>query len=135
MSYAANGADRLGRECVIAFLDANDAHHLRAVAALSAILANQLVLPASAYAEILVRPYRQGAQAVAIVEQFIAALAIRVEPASREIAKRAAEVRSQPPSLRLPDALVLATGDVLDATEVLTADTSWPRFSARARMI
>jgi hypothetical protein len=32
--------------------------------------------------------------------------------------------------LALPDALVLATGDVLDAT-VVTADRTWPRLSRR----
>jgi predicted nucleic acid-binding protein len=39
---------------VIGFLDAQDPHHRRAVAALTAMGGESLVLPASAYAEILI---------------------------------------------------------------------------------
>ena len=37
--------------------------------------------------------------------------------------------------LRLPDALVLATADVLGATKVLTADRAWSRISRNVRVI
>ena len=51
------------------------------------------------------------------------------------IAHRAAALRARHRALTLPDALVLATGDVLDATAVLTTDGAWRRFSRRARAI
>jgi hypothetical protein len=35
----------------------------------------------------------------------------------------------------LPDALVIATADALEATLLLTADRTWTRVSRRARMI
>jgi predicted nucleic acid-binding protein len=125
----------LDASAIIAFLDPADAHHAAAVAALRAVAGGQLVIPASAYAEILVRPYRAGPPAVTTVEQFIAALAIHVEPISREIARRAAQLRSQHTSLRLPDALVLATADDLNAAVVLTADVAWTKISPRAQVL
>jgi predicted nucleic acid-binding protein len=69
------------------------------------------------------------------LERFIADFAIRIEPIGVEIARRAAELRVRSASLRLADALVLATGDVLDAALVLTADRAWPSASRRATLI
>lgn len=125
----------LDASVVIAFLDSSDAHHASAVAALAAHQSEQLVLPASTYAEILVGPYRRGPEAVTIVDRFIADLAIRVIPITEQIARHAAALRSQHAALRLPDALVLATGDLLEASIVLTADAAWPRWHARARKL
>jgi predicted nucleic acid-binding protein len=79
------------------------------------------VLPASAYAEVLVGLTRGGPAAVARVEQFVADLGIGIEPLTAPIARRAAALRARHTALRLPDALVLATADALDAP-VLTAD-------------
>lgn len=125
----------LDASVVIAFLDPADPHHRRAVAAFAAHLVENFVLPASVYAEVLVGPYRRGPAAVATVEQFIADLAMRIEPVSAPIARRAAQMRSRNPALRLPDAFVLATGDVLSASAVLTADSSWPKLSRRVRLV
>jgi hypothetical protein len=58
-----------------------------------------------------------------------------VESLTAEIADRAALLRARHASLRLPDALVLATGDALAADAVLTAGSAWPRVSRRARVI
>jgi predicted nucleic acid-binding protein len=107
---------------VIAFLDPADSHHVGAVAAFGAHQVDRLVLPASAYAEVLVGPYRRGPAAVTTVEKFIADFAMRIEPVSPQIAQRAAQLRSRNPALKLPDAFVLATGDELDASAVVTAD-------------
>ena len=125
----------LDASVVIAFLDPSDSHHAGAVAAFAAHQMDNLVLPASVYAEVLVGPYRRGAAAVTIVEQFIAAFAMRIEPVSAQIARRAAQLRSRNPALKLPDAFVLATGDVLSASAVLTADGTWPKLSRRARLL
>ena len=125
----------LDASVLIAFLDSTDAHHTRAVAAIAARRNDELVTPASAYAETLVRPFAEGATAVAKVERFIADFAIRIEPLSREIARRAAELRSRRTGLKLPDAIVLATTDVLSAAAVLTADNAWTKVNRRARVI
>jgi predicted nucleic acid-binding protein len=115
-------------------LDAGDAHHARAVAAIGRAGRAGLVLPASAYAEILVDPWRRGRHAVAVVREFVADLGVRIEPLSTEVAERAASLRARHGALRLPDALVLATADALGAT-VLTCDRAWPRVSRRARVL
>ncbi|HET7768389.1 MAG TPA: PIN domain-containing protein [Chloroflexota bacterium] len=125
----------LDASVVIGFLDATDARHDRAVAALSARRTDELIVPASVYAETLVRPFREGTAAVAKAERFYADFVIRIEPLSRDIARRAAELRSRRRGLKLPDAIVIATGEVLSASAILTADEEWPRISRRARKI
>jgi predicted nucleic acid-binding protein len=124
----------LDASVVIAFLDADDAHHSAAVGAVERAGSGAMVLPASAYAEVLVDPWRAGADAVTVVKRFLAELGVRVEPLTADVAERAARLRASHRSLRLPDALVLATADALDAT-ALTADRSWPRVSRRARIV
>ena len=119
---------------VIALLDAGDAHHAAAVATLAETGRERLILPASAYAEILVDPWRRGADAVAVIRRFVTDLGIHVEPLTPDIAERAARLRARHGALRLPDALVLATADALDAV-ALTCDRAWPRASRRARVI
>ena len=120
---------------VIGFLDAGDDHHAAAVAALEASASHDLVLPATAYAEVLVAPARKGSSAVARVEEALSALAVRLEAVTPAIARAAATLRARHRFLRLPDALVLATGEVLGASMVLTADRAWPRISRKARLI
>jgi predicted nucleic acid-binding protein len=116
----------------IAYLDPDDAHHAAAVAALRA--GESLVLPASAYAEILVHPYERGPAAVRHVESLIAELPVAIAPMSAEVARHAAELRAKK-RVRLPDAFVIATGDVLAADVVVTADRGWKRLSSRVRVI
>jgi predicted nucleic acid-binding protein len=119
---------------VIALLDGGDAHHSAAVAALAGTGRERLILPASAYAEILVDPWRRGADAVAVIQRFVTDLGIHIEPLTPDIAERAARLRARHGALRLPDALVLATADALDAI-ALTCDRAWLRASRRARII
>ena len=120
---------------IIAFLDGTDSHHRRAVAALTTASSERLIVPASAYAEILVGVFRRGASAISVVDEILTELAMHVEPITAEIARRAAALRAAHRGLRLPDALGLATGDVLAAVSVLTADRLWPRVSRRARLV
>lgn len=120
---------------VIAFLDATDTHHGAAVAALAAAASHEVVLPATAYAEVLVAPARKGREAIDTVEEAVAALALRLEPTTPAIARAAATLRARHRSLRLPDALVLATADVLVAATVLTADRAWAKVSRKVRLI
>ncbi len=120
---------------VIAFLDPDDALHGAAVEALTERQHDELLIPVSAYAEILVAPYRRGPEAVAEVEAFLADFAIRIEPITAPTARAAARLRSESRSLRLPDALVLATADALEADKVLTGDESWARISGRVTLL
>ena len=123
---------------VIALLDASDVHHAAAVAAVTNARdqGDALILPASAYAECLVAPYRRGDDAVALVDRFLDALPARVEPADRAIARAAARLRAQHgPTLRLPDALVIATALARDAASVLTTDTHWPVVSVPIEVV
>lgn len=117
---------------VVAVLDADDPHHAGAREALSAARerGDDLVLPASAYAECLVSPARRGPDAIAMADRFVDALPARVEPASRTIGAAAAVLRaSNGKGLRLPDALVVATAQVLGADRILTTDAGWPSLS------
>jgi predicted nucleic acid-binding protein len=114
---------------IIAILDSNDLHHAAAKEAVTQALrrGEELAVPASAYAEVLVVPYRQSSKAAATVDAFLAALPARVEPATREIATVAAELRARHgATLRLPDALVVATAVELHAASLLTTDAGRP---------
>jgi predicted nucleic acid-binding protein len=116
----------LDASVLIAHLDAADALHPAAIGALREHVEDDLRLPASAYAEVLVGPARAGRLEAARTR--VAELGILLVRIDADVAERAAAVRSVEPSLRLPDALVLACGDVLDADAVLTADRRWARF-------
>ncbi|MCU0268208.1 MAG: PIN domain-containing protein [Acidimicrobiales bacterium] len=124
---------------LIGFLDGNDAHHAAARRALADALGrdDRLVLPASAYAEILVGPSRSGAVAVEAVRDLVDRVPIRIEPLDAETAVAAAAIRARHGSLKLPDALVIATAGRLDADHVVTTDRGWPsrsRLELRASM-
>ena len=92
-----------------------------------------LVLPASAYAECLVSPARRGPDAVTIADRFIDAVPAHVEPGSRAIAAAAAGLRAaHGRALRLPDALVVATAQVV-STNWASRSFSAPPNSTRQR--
>jgi uncharacterized protein with PIN domain len=125
----------LDASAVIAFLDPDDALHGLAVEALAEHQHDALLMPVSAYAEILVAPYRRGSEAVAEVEAFLKDFAIHIEATTPAIARRAAQLRGESRRVRLPDALVLATADELEADNVLAGDASWGQISSRLTLI
>lgn len=123
---------------VIAILDARDTHHAAAMQTVAAAVGrgDQLILPASAYAEVLVAPHRRGTDAAATVDAFVDALPARVEAASRTIAATAARLRARHGNrLRLPDALVVATAMVLQANRVITTDAQWPKLAIQVDVL
>ncbi len=120
----------LDASVAIAYRDPADALHVRAVAAFRGHRSDEFVLPASVYAEGLVAPIRTSHAAVASLEEFIRDFGMRIAPLTAKIAAVAASLRAQNPSLRLPDAFVLATGDDSDAAVVLTGDSAWINWSA-----
>jgi len=110
---------------IIGALDSADTHHEAAVKALAGLGRDDLVVPASVLAEVLVRPYQRGPKAVQTVERFVADLGVRIHPLDEAVAHAAARLRASHTSLRLPDALTVGTASVVGAT-VLTTDTRWP---------
>lgn len=116
---------------IIGFLDANDAHHAASHKALNDARSrkDRLVIPASAFAEILVGPSRKGTSAIAAVRDLVDRLPIAVEPIDEEIAVAAAALRARHRSLKLPDALVIAAAGHLDADHLITTDGEWPSRS------
>jgi predicted nucleic acid-binding protein len=125
----------LDASVVIAFLDPDDALHDGAVQALTDHQHDELVIPASVYAEIMVGPCRKGEEAVAAVESFLADFGVRTADITAAIAQSAARLRSESRSVRLPDALVLASADALAAEVVLTGDESWGRINPRVAVV
>ena len=122
------GLSVLDAGVVIGFLDGDDSHHHGAVGALRSARdrSDRLVLPASALAETLVGPARRGGEAVAAVRALIERLPVQVEPLDAATAEAAAGLRARHSSLKLPDALVIATASRLDADHLITTDRGWP---------
>ena len=115
---------------LIGFLDSTDAHHDAAQRALTAASGqgDTLALPASAVAECLVAPARRGDDAVRTLREFVDRFPINVVPLDDTIAEAAARLRARlGRRLRLPDALVVATAQVLEADALITTGRRWPR--------
>jgi predicted nucleic acid-binding protein len=111
----------LDADIVIAFLDPGDDQHATAVAELRPRLAagDELLSAATVYAESIVQPLQQGTDA--IVDEFFDAAGISILPIDGAVARRAAVLRAEHQSLRLPDAMSLATAIVTDSA-LLTLD-------------
>jgi predicted nucleic acid-binding protein len=122
----------LDASVVIAHLDPDDALHFAATSGLLEHAGDDLRLPASAYAESLVDPARRGRLDEA--RDALAALQLQIVPIDGPLAERAAGLRAHERALRLPDALVIACGQRLEADAILTADRRWRRFE-RVRVI
>ena len=67
---------------------------------------------------------------MAIVHALVRRLPIEVVPLDVEIASAAARLRARHRSLRLPDALVIASASVAGADRLVTTDRRWPGASA-----
>lgn len=75
--------------------------------------------------EILVRPFRSGAAAVARAEGFLRHFGdIRLVDVDYDVAREGARLRAQS-SLRTPDALILATAVVSGIDVLVTNDSAW----------
>jgi len=127
----------LDSSVVLALFDPHDSHHVRAVAALRARRAKaaSFSVPALVLAEVLVGAARRGeVERDERHNQIVAAFGpIRV--IDEAVARRAATLRARHPSVRLPDALVMAVGVVDDAAEILTCDKAWSRYDSRVVVI
>jgi predicted nucleic acid-binding protein len=127
----------LDSSVLLAVLDPHDALHVPAATAVREAYDTgaTFVLPATVLAEVLVGASRQGGEVAAAVESRIDAFVSDVRSIDRAVARSAARVRASHPSIKLPDALVIATGRMVDAESVLTADKRWDGVDARVRVV
>jgi predicted nucleic acid-binding protein len=117
------GLALLDTSIVIAVLNRHDTLHPAARRSLLAARdRHALAISALTYAEILVGPLRGGEDAVEIVERFAAQT--HVLDFSSQIARLAAELRALR-NIKLPDAVILATGLWHKADVILTGDARW----------
>ena len=91
---------------------------------------DQLFMAVSALAECLVGPARRSQQAIELVRTAIDRLPVSVVDLDTEIATRAAILRARHRTLKLPDALVLATATTSGADQLITTDRKWPTAKA-----
>jgi predicted nucleic acid-binding protein len=111
---------------VIGLLDPLDAHHEAAAALLDRHVDDAVYLCASSYSEILVGPIRRGHEAV--VEDFVTRADVGILPVDGVVAERAARLRARHDKLRLPDALALATAEIVGG-RLLTFDKRLARIA------
>ena len=126
------GLTHLDAGVIIAFLDGADAHHNAARSALSTSLDNaeRLAIAASPLAGSLVGPAPHSTKAVELLRTVIDRLPVSVVHLDEEIATQAAMLRARHRSLKLPDALVIATAEHSSADRLITTDRKWPTAKA-----
>jgi len=118
---------------IVGFLDADDALHEAAAAKIKKIAGGSpLVVSVISYAEVMTG-VSLGRHPQQHVDGFFDALIKDLLPVDRTVAARAAELRGARRSLRMPDALILATADIEPEIEtVLCADGEWPKIKGLA---
>ena len=119
----------LDTSVLIALVDATDAHHeaARAVNVDGRAGGHRFVVPVAAFAEYMVRSSQDDPLGPDVREGLVDAIPAAVEPATRAIGRRAAELRARHGRrMPLPDALIVGTALDLDADAVVTAEAGWP---------
>jgi predicted nucleic acid-binding protein len=129
----------LDSDAVVGFLDRSDALHGPADEAIRDLIGDhQLLVSTVTYAEVLTGA-RLGRHDEKQVRGFFFELTSGILSVDVEIAERAAELRGRLKSLRMPDALILATADIAPEVElVLTGDRHMERasgLSCRVRIL
>ncbi len=118
----------LDTTAIVAFLDRDDALHEAAVAGLRVAGADSaFVASAVSYAEVMTG-VALGHHPAEAVEGFFDNLVRELLPVDRAVAARAGALRGARRSLRMPDALILATADLHEDVQVVVcADGDWPK--------
>ena len=113
----------LDSDAVVAFLDRADALHDAADEAIRDLLGkDRLFASAVTYAEVLTGA-RLGRHDERRVRGFFTDLISEILPVDAEVADKAADLRSKRKSLRMPDALILATAALRPEVDlVVTGD-------------
>ena len=120
----------LDSDAVVAFLDRTDALHDAADGAIRELLGkDRLLASAVTYAEVLTGA-RLGSHDEKRVRGFFADLISEILPVDAEVADRAADLRARRKSLRMPDAMILATAELnLEVELVVTGDRRAAKIS------
>ena len=109
----------LDSDAVVGFLDGKDALHDAADAAIRDLVHKQrLLVSVVTYAEVLTGA-RLGHHDEGQVRGFFAHLVSEVLPVDTTVADEAAELRSRLKSLRMPDALILATAETSQEVDLI----------------
>lgn len=129
----------LDSDAVVGFLDRKDALHDAADAAIRDLVREQrLLVSVVTYAEVLTGA-RLGHHDEDQVASFFAELISDVLPIDVAVADKAADLRAGSKSLRMPDALILATAEIdPDVELVVTGDvkiTKVPNLSCQVRLL
>jgi len=122
------GLALLDSNTVIGFLDADDALHQAADAAVRTAAAEHVFGVSVVTVAELLTGAKLGHHDEQIVRSFFAQTISRRIPLDQPAAERAAELRATHKALKMPDALILATAD-LNADVVLTGDDRWLKVS------
>lgn len=120
----------LDSDVIVGFLDLDDALHDAADAAVRDVIGeHRMLVSAVTYAEVLTGA-RLGHHDVAAVAGFFAELTSAILPVDVPVADRAAELRSRFRSLRMPDALILASADTEASVDlIITGDQQIAKVS------
>jgi len=120
----------LDSDAVVGFLDRQDALHGAADAAVRELLPEQrLLVSVITYAEVLAGA-RLGHHNEDALRGFFVGLISGVLPVDVAIADKAADLRSRLKSLRMPDALILATAETdPDVDLIVTGDRRLAKLS------
>jgi predicted nucleic acid-binding protein len=113
---------------LIGFLDGSDVLHEASIREFEgARRRGEIAIPASALAESMVSPARNGDSSLEAVREFIDRLPVNVAHLDAEVAIIAAQIRARHGQrLKLPDALVVATAIHMEAEVLVTSDRGWP---------
>jgi predicted nucleic acid-binding protein len=122
------GLTLLDSTVIVGFLDADDALHEVSAAKIRELLKERaLVASVVSYAEVMTGvelAHHPRDPVVAFFEALIGELL----PVDRAVADRAASIRGRRRTLRMPDALILATADLHPEIDtVLCADGDWSK--------
>ena len=124
----------LDASVLIALLDEADAGRVVAREAVArSQVDHDLLIPATAFSESIVAPYRRSRRDGQRAEEALAALGRLVE-VTRDIASQAAQLRATR-QIKLPDALILATATIVSAEQILTLDQRWRGVDRRVRLL
>jgi predicted nucleic acid-binding protein len=114
---------------IVGFLDSDDALHDASVSRLKELAGKPLTASVISYAEVMTGA-RRGHHPEEKVEGFFNALIQELLPVDKAVAARAAALRGQRKSLRMPDALILASADSHPEVDtVLYADADWTKIA------
>jgi predicted nucleic acid-binding protein len=125
------GIALLDSNTVIGFLDADDRLHEVADAAVRAAASEHVFAVSVVTVAELLTGAKLGHHDERTVRRFFAQTVSRRIPLDEPAAERAAELRAAQKTLKMPDALILATAD-LNADVVLTGDEEWLKASGLA---